>query len=70
MNTEEKEQALIEEGKLINKTKPVKKQTVVAFTPDFKTRLQDYLETRPYTEVEYFMSVLKSSNPFEVAFND
>lgn len=63
----EEEQSLIEEGK-IPLPKNETRTTIVALTPEFKTRLQNYLESRPYAEVHVFVEALRSLHPFEVSY--
>lgn len=62
---DELEQSLIEEGKI----NPIRKETIIALTPGFKTSLLNYLETKPHREVDVLVQALKGLNPIEITIN-
>lgn len=64
---EDLEQAMVEEGKVAPLEPKVYK--IVGIAPEFRDQIVNYLETRPYKEVNYIVTNLREAQVLSVTQN-
>ncbi|HYG02037.1 MAG TPA: hypothetical protein VD927_06295 [Chryseosolibacter sp.] len=70
MSEETKELTTSEKEEVRPEKALAKKETIVAFKPEFKDALIAYLESRPeFKEVATLVADLKQAKPFEITIN-